>query len=222
MAKIVWDESVDRRYETGVDQGVLYPRAADGTYPLGVAWNGLTSVNENPTGADETKLWADNIKYLSMRAAEEFGATIEAYTYPDEFMECDGTKAIIDGVYAGQQTRKPFGFCYRTVVGNDAQGNDYGYKLHLIYGCTANPSSKNYQTINESPEAVTFSWEIATTMTEVGTGFKPTATIVIDSTKVPQAKQAKLEELKDALYGTQSADPYLPLPTQVLSMFTAQ
>lgn len=222
MAEIVWDVSAERLYETGVDHVVLYPRAADGTYPLGVAWNGATSITENPTGADETKLWADNIKYISMRAAEEFGATIEAYTYPDEFMECDGSKEIVAGVYAGQQSRKSFGLSYRTIVGNEVALNDYGYKLHLLYGCTASPSSKQYQTVNDSPEAITFSWEISTVMSTVGGNFKPTACIIIDKTKLDTAGLAKLETLEDHLYGTANTDPYLPSPADVYALFTGQ
>lgn len=216
MAKLAWDAIGEHYYETGVDHGVLYPQASNGTYPNGVAWNGLTNVSESPSGAEATDLWADNIKYLSMRSAEEFGATIEAYTYPDEFALCDGSAALVTGAYIGQQPRKTFGLCYRTVVGNDTELDNHGYKLHLIYGCSASPSEKAYQTINDSPEAITFSWEMTTVPVPV-TGHKPTASIVIDSTKVDSAK---LQDLLDALYGTDNADPYLPLPDEVKSLLS--
>lgn len=219
MAKLVWDKSEERLYETGVDHGVLYLRDADGTYPKGVVWNGLTSVNENPSGAEETPLWADNIKYVSLRSAEEFGATIEAFTYPDEFAACDGSVELAKGVLIGQQSRKTFGLAYRTVVGNEVEMNEHGYKLHLIYGATASPSQKNYATINDSPEAITFSWEITTVMTEVGNNFKPTASIVIDSTKVDPSK---LNALEGILYGTESEEPRLPLPSEVYALFNSE
>lgn len=216
MSALVWDATSQHLYETGVDHGVLYRLDDQNAYSNAYAWNGLTAVNESPSGADETKLWADNIKYLSMRAAEEFGGTIEAYTYPDEFAECDGSKELVPGLYAGQQNRQPFGLCYRTVLGNDTQLNDYGYKLHLVYGCTCNPSEKAYATINDSPDAITFSWEFSTTPVPVTAiaNVKPTASLTIDSTKVDASK---LEDLKAKLYGTNSSDAYLPLPDEVIT-----
>lgn len=211
--KIVWDATGEKTFETGVDHGVLYVMDG-GAYPKGVAWNGLTAVTESPSGAEATPLYADNIKYLNLMAAEEFGATIEAYTYPDEFMQCDGSAELTPGVYIGQQDRKVFGMSYRTVVGNDVDGNSHGYKLHLIYGALASPSEKAYATINDSPEAITFSWEVKTTPVPV-TGHKPTATLVIDSTKVAPEKLALLEE---ALYGSTEKEAYLPLPDEVASI----
>lgn len=208
--KLVWDKTGERLYETGVRQGVLYPQAA-GAYPKGVAWNGLTAVTESPSGAEATPLYADDIKYLNLVSTEEFGGTIEAYTYPEEFMECDGSASIATGVYIGQQARKAFGLSYRTVVGNDVDMNDYGYKLHLIYGALAAPSEKGYATINDSPEAITFSWEFTTTPVNV-TGFKPTASITIDSTKVDKEKLAALEAI---LYGSESEEARLPLPDEI-------
>lgn len=215
MAKLVWDESGKRLYETGVKMGVLYVQDESGNYPNGVAWNGLTAVNESPSGAEATPLYADDIKYLELRSAEEFGATIEAYTYPDEFEACDGSAEIAVGVKVGQQARKAFGLCYRTIVGNDVQGNDFGYKLHLIYGATAAPSEKAYATVNDSPEAVTFSWEVTCTPVEVP-GFKASASIVIDSTKVNKEKLAALEA---KLYGDTSTEAMLPLPAEIVEMF---
>ena len=215
MAKLVWDESGKRIYETGVQKGVLYVQNEGGTYPKGVAWNGLTAVTESPSGAEATPLYADDIKYLELRSAEEFGATIEAYTYPEEFEACDGSASLAKGVTIGQQDRKAFGLCYRTVVGNDVQGNAHGYKLHLIYGAVAAPSEKAYATVNDSPEAVTFSWEITTTPVEMA-GFKPTASITIDSTKVNPEKLAQLEA---KLYGDTSAEAQLPLPSEIKTMF---
>lgn len=213
MPKLIWDKTGERFYETGVKFGVLYVQ--EGTaYPKGVAWNGLTAVTESPSGAEATPLYADDIKYLNLVSAEEFGATIEAYTYPDEFMVCDGSAVLTDGVYIGQQPRKTFGLCYRTAVGNDVDNNNYGYKLHLIYGALAAPSEKAYATINDSPEAITFSWEVSTTPVNV-TGHKPTASLVIDSTKVDSAKLAALEA---ALYGNEEKEAYLPLPDEVLSI----
>ena len=197
MSKIVWDQTGERLFETGVDRGVLYPIQTGGLYNKGVAWNGLTAVTESPSGAEATDLYADNIKYLSMRSAETFGATVEAYTYPDEFAECDGSAQLVEGVVIGQQSRKMFGLSYRTVLGNDVDLNDHGYKLHLIYGATASPSEKAYATINDSPEAITFSWEVATTPVNVA-GFKPTASVIIDSTK---ADPTCLKNLEDILYG---------------------
>lgn len=219
MARIQWDETSKRLYETGVRNGVLYPQSDTGTYPSGVAWNGLTAVNENPSGADATALWADDIKYLELRSAEEFGYTIEAYTYPDEFAECDGSAELVEGVTIAQQNRKRFGLCYRTTIGNDVKMNDYGYKLHLVYGSTASPSGKNYQTINDSPEAITFSWEVTTTPVSVA-NHKPTAHLIIDSTKVDATK---LEALEKVLYGSDessasSTGPRLPLPDEVVTL----
>lgn len=216
MAKLAWDETSKKLYETGVRQGVLYPQDASGAYPKGVAWNGLTAITESPSGAEETALWADDIKYLSLRSAEEFGATIEAYTYPDEFAICDGSAALTDGVIIGQQPRKPFGLCYRTVLGNDTELDAHGYKLHLIYGATASPSERAYQTVNDSPEAITFSWEMTTVPVAV-TGAKPTACVTIDSTKVDSAKLAALEKV---LYGDESTDARLPLPDEIKTLFS--
>lgn len=216
---ISWDQTGSRLYETGTDRGVLYKMLdtiADHTKPYddGVAWNGLTAVNENPSGAEPTALWADNIKYLNLMSAEEFAATVEAYTYPEEFEECDGSRSLATGVTIGQQPRKMFGFSYRTLIGNDQQSNDYGYKIHLVYGCLASPSQKNYQTVNDSPEAITFSWEVSSTPVAV-TGFKPTAHLVIDSTKVTPAKLTSLEEI---LYGTSQVNARLPLPNEVATL----
>ena len=217
MAKLVWDEVGKRTYETGVDKGVLYVQDAEGAYGKGVAWNGLTAVNESPSGAEPTPLYADNIKYLELTSKEEYGATIEAYTYPDEFEACDGSAEIGEGVVIGQQSRKVFGLCYRTVKGNDVKNNDYGYKIHLVYGCKAKPAQKNYQTINDSPEAITFSWEVSTTPVEVE-GFKPTATATIDSTKVAAEK---LKAIEEALYGTETQEPKLLLPNEILAILKA-
>lgn len=221
MSKLVWDQTGERYYETGVKQGVLYPQASGGTYPKGVAWNGLTAVTESPSGAEATALYADDIKYLNLISAEEFGATIEAYTYPDEFAQCDGSAALATGVSIGQQSRKAFGLCYRTTLGNDVDGNDFGYKLHIIYNALAAPSEKAYATINDSPEAITFSWEVTTTPVNV-TGFKPTASITIDSTKVDKTKLASLEEIlygKDApSSGGEGTDPRLPLPNEIAEL----
>lgn len=214
MAKIVWDETGKRYYETGVKYGVLYPQAAGGTYPQGVAWNGLTAVTESPSGAEANPMYADDIKYLNLMSAEEFGATIEAYTYPEEFEQCDGSASIATGVTIGQQTRKAFGLCYRTVLGNDTEGNEHGYKLHLIYGALAAPSEKAYATINDSPEAITFSWEVTTTPVNVP-GFKPTASVTIDSTKTDAAK---LKALEDILYGSESEEARLPLPEEIITL----
>lgn len=227
MAKLVWDADGSRLYETGTRNGVLYPKTGtNGKYDTGVAWNGLTAVTENPSGAEETALYADDIKYLSLYSKEDFGFTIEAYTYPDEWAVCDGSAEIAGGVLAAQQARVGFGLCYRTVLGNDAAGEDYGYKLHLIYGAKASPSSKSYATINDSPEAITFSWECTTVPVavddgEVGVGVKPTSIITIDSTK---ADETKLKALEAILYGTnegtgtQATDPRLPLPNEVIRL----
>lgn len=214
MSKLVWDQTGERLYETGIRNGVLYVRGAEGTYPAGVAWNGLTAVTESPSGAEATPLYADDIKYLNLMSTEEFGATIEAYTYPDEFMECDGSASIADGVYVGQQTRKTFGMCYRTVVGNDVDNNDYGYKLHIIYGALAAPSEKAYSSINDSPEATTFSWEVTTTPVSVK-DLKPTASVVIDSTKADKTKLAALEAI---LYGSEAEEARLPLPDEIAEL----
>lgn len=215
--KLVWDQTNERLYETGVKMGVVYPQATSGAYPMGVAWNGLTAVTESPSGAEATALYADDIKYLNLMSAEEFAATIEAYTYPDEFAECDGSAELAKGVAIGQQKRKAFGLCYRTVLGNDVDGNDYGYKLHIIYGAMAAPSEKAYATINDSPEAITFSWELSTTPVSVD-GFKPTASITIDSTK---ADHTKLEALEKILYGSEEAEARLPLPNEIATLMAA-
>lgn len=223
MAKIKWDQSGERLYETGVKNGVLYLQS-EGTYPKGVAWNGLTAVTESPSGAEATALYADDMKYLNLYSAEEFGATIEAYTYPEEFAKCDGSAELAKGVMIGQQTRTAFGMCYRTVVGNDTDGEAHGYKLHIIYGAMASPSEKAYATINDSPEAITFSWEVTTTPVNVANA-KPTASIVIDSTK---ADATKLQALEEILYGkdgtgdqqTGSAEPRLPLPDEIKTLMT--
>ena len=211
MAKLVWDESGKRVYETGVRNGVLYVQGENGEYQKGVAWNGLTAVTESPSGAEPTALYADDIKYLELFSAEEFGATIEAYTYPEEFEACDGSASLGTGVTIGQQDRKAFGICYRTVVGNDVKGNEHGYKLHLVYGAKAKPSEKAYATVNDSPEAVTFSWEVTTTPVNVA-GFKPTASVTIDSTKIDADK---LKAIEDKLYGTQDQEPTLLMPDEI-------
>lgn len=218
MAKLVWDKTGDRLFETGVSQGVLYVQS-NGTYPKGVAWNGLTTVTESPSGAEATALYADNIKYLNLYSTEEFGATIEAYTYPDEFMACDGSAQYAKGAYIGQQNRKSFGLCYKTLLGNDTDGQDHGYKLHIIYGAMASPSEKAYATVNDSPEAITFSWEVTTTPVNVA-GYEPTASIVIDSTK---CDPTKLEALEKILYGADepSAEPRLPLPDEIATTLGA-
>ena len=249
---IQWDQTGDKRYETGVDHGVLYVKqdssvdvplgtgkTSVGTkYHGGVAWNGLTSVSKSPSGAEANDLWADNIKYASLRSAETFGGTIEAYTYPDEFAECDGSKSIAStGVYVGQQARKPFGFCFRTDVGDDNDGSvnvNSKYKLHLIYNATASPSESSYSTINDSPEAITFSWELTTIPEEAGTGYLPTATITIDSTKFTDidqttGKSVKLAAFEEILYGknpttqggNDGTEPMLPMPKDVITFFTA-
>lgn len=215
--KIVWDQTGQKLYETGVDHGVLYPQDVAGAYPLGVAWNGLISISESPSGAEPTALYADNIKYLNMMSAEEFGATIEAYTYPTEFEVCDGSAELAKGVLIGQQSRKGFGLCYRTLIGNDVEGEDLGYKLHLIYSAKAAPSEKGYATVNDTPEAITFSWEITTTPVSV-TGHKPTASLVIDSTKV---EAGKMELIEAVLYGSDSAAARLPLPDEVITIIGA-
>ena len=217
MAKLVWDATGERKYENGVRNGVLYVMDASGTYPKGVAWNGLTAVTESPSGAEATALYADDVKYLNLISAEEFGATVEAYTYPDEFAQCNGEASLVDGVTIGQQPRKTFGMAYRTVLGNDVENESYGYKLHLIYGAVASPSEKAYATINDSPEAITFSWELKTTPVVVD-GFKPTASLTIDSTK---ANAEKLKALEDILFGSESGEARLPLPNEIATLMNA-
>ena len=219
MSKLVWDNTGERYYETGVKNGVLYI-PTEGVYSKGVAWNGLTAVTESPSGAEATALYADDMKYLSLYSAEEFGATIEAYTYPDEFAQCDGSAELAKGVSIGQQTRKTFGLCYRTTVGNDTDGNDYGYKLHMIYGCMASPSEKAYATINDSPDAITFSWEVTTTPVSVA-GFKPTASITIDSTKADPTKLAALEDILYGKDGELGSEARLPLPDEIKTLMSA-
>ena len=227
--KLVWDKTGERLYETGVDHGVLYPIQAGGVYSKGVAWNGLSAVSESPSGAEASPIYADNIKYLNLMSAEEFGATIEAYMYPDEFAECDGSVEVVPGMFAGQQSRKTFGLSYRTILGNDVDNNDYGYKLHLIYGALAAPSEKGYSTINDSPEPITLSWEISTTPVTINTvidgkKLKPTACLTFDSTKFDATFMAKLEEI---LYGTEptteggtdGVDARLPLPDEILKLY---
>ena len=217
MSRITWDDTGKRLYETGVKMGVLYPIQEGGLYSKGVAWNGLITVTESPSGAEATALYADDIKYLNLLSNEEFGATIEAYTYPDEFAECDGSASLATGVMIGQQKRKTFGLCYRTALGNDVEGNDYGYKLHLVYGCLAAPSEKGFSTINDSPDAITFSWEVSTTPVSV-TGFKPTSQITIDSTKVNAEKLSALEDILYGKAGDESNGPRLPLPNEVATL----
>lgn len=229
MSALVWDQTGERYYETGVRNVVLYVQNSDGTYGTGVAWNGVTGITESPSGAEATALYADDIKYLNLISNEEFGATIEAYTYPDEFADCDGSAAIATGITVGQQNRKAFGLCYRTAIGSDTDGNDHGYKLHIIYGCKATPSEKAYATINDSPEAITFSWELSTTPVSFSTKstgnevLKPTATITIDSTKV---SEANMTALKNYLYGTdassgaEATDPRLPLPDTLIGLLS--
>lgn len=214
MSKLVWDKTGERYYETGTKQGVLYVQDDKGEYPKGVAWNGLTAISESPSGAEATALYADDIKYLNLMSAEDFGATVEAYTYPDEFAQCDGSAEIATGISIGQQKRKTFGLCYRTVIGNDTEGNDYGYKIHIIYGAMAAPSERAYATVNDSPEAITFSWELTTTPVNV-TGFKPTAHLEINSTKVDEEKLAQLEAI---LYGSESEEARLPLPDEIVTL----
>lgn len=219
MTRIVWDELGKHLFETGVDHAVLYPVGDAGAYPKGVAWNGITGVTQSPSGADVTKLWADNIKYVELRGAEEFGGTIEAYTYPDEFAECDGSATVVKGLRAGQQPRKAFGLAYRTLIGNDVDLDSHGYMIHLVYGASCSPSQRSYSTKNESPEAITFSWEFTTNPVNFS-GFKPTSYLEIDSTAVDASK---LKDLEDALYGTAENEARLPLPDEVAQIlgFTA-
>lgn len=230
--KLVWDQTGERLYETGVSQGVLYPIQTGGVYTVGVAWNGLSSVTESPSGAEASAVYADNIKYLNLMSTEGLGGTIEAYMAPDEFAECDGSRELAPGVYAGQQSRKIFGLAYKTLLGNDVDNNDYGYKLHLVYGALASPSEKGYSTVNDSPEAITLSWEFNTTPVEISTlvdgkKLKPTALLTFDSTKVNVEKLAALEEI---LYGKDPTTPdgddgveaRLPLPDEVIKIMTAE
>ena len=215
MAKLVWDQSGDRRYETGVKKGVLYPQE-EGAYPKGYAWSGLTAVTESPEGADPTPMYADDIKYLNLLSAEDFKATVEAYTYPPEFAECDGTAELAKGVSVGQQKRKIFGMSYVTTVGNDTDGDDYGYKIHIIYGALAAPSEKAYNSKSDDPEAITFSWELSTTPVSVA-DLEPTASIVIDSTKADKDKIAALEKI---LYGDATTEARLPLPDEIKTIMS--
>ena len=218
MAKLVWDQTGERLYETGVKNGVLYVQSSTGTYPKGVAWNGLTAVTQSPSGAEATALYADDMKYLNLYSAEEFGATVEAYTYPDEFAACDGSAELADGVFVGQQARKAFGMVYKTVIGNDTENNKHGYKIHIIYGAMASPSEKAYATINDSPEAITFSWELTTTPVSVE-GFEPTAYIEIDSTKADPTKLAALEA---KLFGSVESEAQLPLPDEIKTLMASE
>lgn len=224
MSKLTWDDTGKRQYETGTDRGVLYPfNSETSAYDKGVAWNGLSGVTESPGGAELTDIWADNIKYASLRSAETFGGTIEAYTYPDEFETCDGSEKLAEGVVIGQQTRKTFGFSYRTKIGNDVT-EEAGYKIHLVYGATVNPSEKAYQSINDSPEAITMSWEFSTVPVPVSTlidgkPLKPTATIVIDTTKLAAEKVTKVEK---ALYGDEMGEAKLPLPDEIYTLITEE
>lgn len=224
MSKLVWDKVGERFYETGVDHGVLYPIQTSGQYTKGVAWNGLSAVTESPSGAEASPIYADNIKYLNLMSAEDFGGTIEAYTAPDEFAECDGSVEVAPGVFAGQQSRKIFGLSYRTILGNDVDSNDYGYKLHLVYGCLASVSEKGYTSVNDSPEPIAMSWEFSTTPVEItqtieGKKLKPTAILTLDSTKVDAGKMKALEEI---LYGSEETEPRLPLPDEVITLLTSE
>lgn len=216
MAKLVWDDIGQKLYETGVDHAVLYLQDTDGAYSTGVAWNGITAITESPSGAEPSPQFADNIKYLNLMSAEEFGGTIEAFTYPDEWMECDGSAILSEGIVIGQQPRKPFGLSYRTNIGNDVEGQNFGYKLHFIYGALASPSEKSYSTINDSPEAIAFSWELTTTPVNVA-GNQPTAYLSIDSTKVDATKLAAFE---DIIYGTTTDEARMPMPDEVLTLLT--
>lgn len=214
MSAIKWDEVGTRTYETGVDHGVLYPQKG-GKYVDGVAWNGLISVSENPSGAEDNALYADNMKYLNIKSAEELGLTIECYTYPDEWEKCDGTAELVKGVKLGQQSRNTFGFSYRTKIGNDTEGEDHGYKIHMIYSCSASPSERSYQTVNDSPEAITFSYDVTTTPIPMN-GYKPVASITVDSTSIDPEALTKLEKV---LYGTEEEEPRLPMPDELLGIF---
>lgn len=230
--KLVWDQTGERLYETGISQGVLYPIQTGGVYTTGAAWNGLSAVTESPSGAEASAIYADNIKYLSLMSTEELGGTIEAYMAPDEFADCDGSRELAPGVYAGQQNRRKFGLAYKTLLGNDVDSNDYGYKLHLIYGCLASPSEKGYTTVNDSPEAISLSWEFTTTPVEIttkvdGKTLKPTSLLTFDSTKIDAAKMAALEEIlygKDPTTpeGDDGVEPRLPLPDEVIALMTTE
>lgn len=217
FAPLVWDETGKKLFETGVSNVALYPQDTTGVYGAGVAWNGVTTISESPSGAEATTLWANNGKYLNLYSVEEYASSIEAYTYPDEFAECDGSAEIAKGVSIGQQTRKSFGLAYKTLIGSDTDGNDHGYKLHLVYGCKAAPSERSHATVNDSPEALSFSWEISTTPVSV-TGHKPTASVEIDSTKVNAEKLAAFEKI---LFGSTEAAARLPLPDEVASLLAA-
>ena len=226
--RLLWDQTGEKLYETGTDRGVIYNKVLENKqgFGNGAAWNGLTAVTISPSGAEPTDLWADNQKYLTMRSAEEVGGTIEAYTYPDEFAVCDGSAMPADGVIIGQQARRSFGFCFRSLVGNDVAMNDYGYKLHLLYNCTVSPSEKSYATVNDSPEAITFSWELKTVPVgvsvidpETGAPYKATASLEIDSTRLSAEKKAILTQLEEILNGTDTVEPRMPLPDEVLGMF---
>lgn len=217
MAKIVWDKTGERLYETGTDRGVLYTPNGVGEYTNGFPWNGITAVSESPSGAEATPIYADNIKYLELRSAEEFGATIESYTYPEQFNQFNGIATPTEGIYVGQQARRTFGLSYRTLIGNDLDGQDHGYKIHLVYGCTASPSERSYATVNDTPEAITLSFELTTTPVEIDGILKPTSTLVIDSTKVDATKLAQLETI---LYGGPATNPRLPMPAEVIGMFS--
>ena len=218
MPRLEWDKTGEREYETGVSQCALYVQGTGGTYPKGVAWNGISNITESPSGAEASPIYADNIKYLNLMSVEEYAATIEAFMYPEEFEECDGTKEIAPGVTIGQQKRSTFGLCYKTILGNDTDGDDHGYKLHMIYGARAAPSEKSHDTVNDSPEAGSFSWEVSTTPVKVA-GAKPTASLEINSTKVDKAK---LEALEKILYGDETGNgPRLPLPDEIAELMKA-
>lgn len=222
-----WDNSGERLYETGVDHGVLYPYNSEvqenTNYYGGVAWNGLSTVTQSPSGAESNPIYADNMKYLDLRSAEEFGATIEAYTYPDEFAVCDGSAAVADGVYISQQARRKFGFSYRTRIGNDENGDSHGYKLHLVYGATASPSEKGYQTVNDSPEAIAFSWEISTEPVQINIeDYRPVAHLEIDSTKADKDKLAALENILYGTAGEGGASPRMPLPAEIVTLMKTE
>lgn len=227
MSRIVWDKTGERFFETGTDRGVLFPQTGTG-YGIGVPWNGLSAVTESPSGAEPTAIWADNIKYLNLTSAEEFGGTIEAYSSPEEFDECDGTKEVAPGVYIGQQDRKGFGFAYRTLKGNDVDGNSHGYKLHIVYGAKASPTERAYTTVNDSPEAAALSWEFTTTPVNVSVeGAKPTALLTIDSTRTTAEKLALIEEIlygKDATSeeAADGVDPRLPMPDEIITLLTEE
>lgn len=217
MSKLQWDQVGERRYETGVDHAVLYPMGTGGTYDKGVAWSGMTAINENPSGGEANPFYADNIKYLNLMSAEDYGFGIEAYTYPDEWEACDGSAELVPGVTVGQQTRKVFGLSYRTLIGNDVDGQDHGYKLHLVYGAQASPSQRNHNTVNDSPEPTSMSWDATTTPVEIP-GAKPAAHMIIDSTKTDKEKMAKLEEI---LYGSEENEPRLPMPAEIVELMKA-